>query len=336
MSDILPGNNPENLRQFPAGTLLIEEDKISRKLFILRSGKARVFRTHMGTKVTLAILGEGEIIGEMGFFGATTRSASVEALTDVTSIVIDDEQAKRQMENLPPWVTPLLRTTFNRFRLMDQKLAQLQNLYEFQKKNFKSDRVASAVYFEGLRILELLHLVYNESIKQGAPETQALYEKVDHLFGERTIGVQTFLTRLEEQALIETQTLPGKKTTVRSLAPLLRFQEYLQKETDSTRFLFLSGTAMNILERIVFTLDEDPNTPGIQLKAGTGSAHPQTSYDEIRVGAVAFFEKGIADLTQAGLIETQERTIFISCNLDELYDHFVFQKILSGFNLTDI
>lgn len=349
MSEPSQTTPPGNLYHFAAGTLLIEEDKISRKLFILRSGKARVFRMHMGTKVTLAILGEGEIIGEMGFFGANTRSASVEAMTDLSSIVIDDEQAKKQMENLPSWVTPLLRTTFNRFRLMDLKLAQLQNLYEFQKKNFKSDRMASAVYHEGLRILDILHLVYNESVKQGEPEAELLYKKVDQLFGERTIGVQTFLTRLEEFALIVTQSIstsadiatvspPGMKKVIKSLEPLNRFQNYLKNESDSKRFLLLSGTAMNIFERIVFTLDSDPNTPGIQLKPSNTqeSSHPQTTYDEIRVGAVAFYEKGISDLENAGLIETQNRTIFIKCELDELYDHYVFQKILSGFNLTDI
>ena len=52
----------------PVGTQLIVENETSRRMFIIRKGNARVFKNYLGKKVTLAVLGEGEVFGELSFF----------------------------------------------------------------------------------------------------------------------------------------------------------------------------------------------------------------------------------------------------------------------------
>jgi len=55
---------------FKPGTRVICENEVSRKMFIIRKGKARVYKTYLNHKITIAVLGEGEVFGELGFFDA--------------------------------------------------------------------------------------------------------------------------------------------------------------------------------------------------------------------------------------------------------------------------
>ena len=85
-----------------AGTIIVKENEVSRKMYIIRKGKARVYKTYLNHKVTIAVLGEGEIFGELSFFDAQPRCASVEALSDLNLVEIDgDKRAKywEQCEN---------------------------------------------------------------------------------------------------------------------------------------------------------------------------------------------------------------------------------------------
>ena len=41
---------------FEAGQLIVRENQLSRKMYIILSGKVRVFKTYMNRKVTLAVL----------------------------------------------------------------------------------------------------------------------------------------------------------------------------------------------------------------------------------------------------------------------------------------
>ena len=126
--------NKKKLETYPPGTTLIKENDLSRKMFIIRKGKVKVYKNYFGKKITLATLGPGEIFGELSFFDAAPRSATVETITEVTANIIEGEKSIDQIENLPSWVTKVLRTTFYRFREMDQKLTLLQSMTDFQKK----------------------------------------------------------------------------------------------------------------------------------------------------------------------------------------------------------
>src|SRR5690606_6609310 len=98
---------------------LIRENDISRKLFILRKGKVRVYKNYLGGKITLAILGAGEIFGELSFFDSKPRSASVEAITDITIDCIDGEHLNNEIQALPDWVHLIFQSVATRFREVD-------------------------------------------------------------------------------------------------------------------------------------------------------------------------------------------------------------------------
>jgi CRP-like cAMP-binding protein len=70
-------------------------------MFVIKKGKVRVYKDYMGKKITLAILGTGEIFGELSFFDAKPRSATVEAISPLEVFIVDGKEAKEQMSSLP-------------------------------------------------------------------------------------------------------------------------------------------------------------------------------------------------------------------------------------------
>lgn len=64
---------------------LIREGENDRSLYFLESGLLRVFSTDKGTRLQLAVIVPGSVVGEGGFFSpSATRSASVEAIEQST------------------------------------------------------------------------------------------------------------------------------------------------------------------------------------------------------------------------------------------------------------
>src|SRR4051812_9188318 len=193
-----------NVRQIKAGTrLVVENTSGSRDMYIIRSGKARVYKSYLGQKITLAVLGPGEVFGEMSFFDAEARSASVEALTDLTAIVIDGETVTQEIAGLPHWVTPIFKTVFQRFRAMDQKLTALQSLSDFQKRQTGTDKIAEAIYGDLLRFNRAFKLLYERDKALGPVRSETLYTELDEVLGVRAIGLRVFWRMLKEHDLID-------------------------------------------------------------------------------------------------------------------------------------
>ena len=70
------------IRSFPKNTVLINEGDLGDSLFIILTGKVKVYASNAaGKEVVIAFHGAGEYVGEMSLDGAP-RSASVIALSD--------------------------------------------------------------------------------------------------------------------------------------------------------------------------------------------------------------------------------------------------------------
>jgi CRP-like cAMP-binding protein len=65
------------------GSVLMREGDIGREAFVIVEGEVAVT---LGTK-TLAIVGPGEVVGEMALMDGGPRSATVTAITDVRTLV---------------------------------------------------------------------------------------------------------------------------------------------------------------------------------------------------------------------------------------------------------
>lgn len=316
----------ENL-QVPAGTRLVTENEFSRKMFVIKSGKVRVWKSYVGQRVTLAILGEGEVFGELSFFDAAPRSASVDALTDLEVLVIDGKQATEQIANLPSWVVPIFKTVFHRFREADQKIAVLESLKEFQKKFMRTDNVAKSVYLELLRFIRTLELLHSRAVKMGPVSKDELMKELDEVLGKRVIGLTTFWKTLRDYDYVDARLEDTKGHVHIQQHSLRNWKTYLSQEVESERFLLLSYSAVAVLRRIVSGLFE-------QGDAASEPTDRIVPLDHLRLESIPLYKEGLDELSRQKIIRVKDEKI--SFNPSEVMEVYNYQNLLRSFDHTII
>jgi serine/threonine-protein kinase len=109
---------------FQPGELIITEGDVGDTAYMVVSGKCRAFRTRPdGTQETLAESGAGDVFGEMALLLEEPRAASVEAIDQVTVLVLD----KRTMQDglgADGWTGALVRALATRFRDLETKFRE--------------------------------------------------------------------------------------------------------------------------------------------------------------------------------------------------------------------
>ncbi len=74
---------------YKKGSLIFSEGDIGDHVYLIQSGKVRVFKLIGDQDKTLAILGPGDFLGEMAIIEKKPRSASAEAVVDSGLLVLD-------------------------------------------------------------------------------------------------------------------------------------------------------------------------------------------------------------------------------------------------------
>ncbi len=96
---------------------------------MILSGTAKVYVTHTdGSEVILAILGPGEVVGEMSVADSLGRSASVLTLEDSTLLWMDRRTFLSSMEEMPAIARNLIGVLSRRLRLADTHTRSLAAL----------------------------------------------------------------------------------------------------------------------------------------------------------------------------------------------------------------
>jgi serine/threonine-protein kinase len=124
LDDLIHGRMRYQRRTYQAGQLLLHEGEPGAESFIIESGKVEVFKGTGEHKVTLGILGAGEIVGEMALITQGPRSASVQALTRTRVLVLTDERFTENLKRLPTWMGKTIVALAQRLYEADRKLAQ--------------------------------------------------------------------------------------------------------------------------------------------------------------------------------------------------------------------
>ena len=109
---------------FKAGETVIEEGDEGSWAYVVLSGKARVFKNTGSGDVTLAIMDNGQVFGEMALIEDRPRSASVMAETNLKLRVINREQFNELLRENPSTLIPILKSLFERLRQSSDMLAE--------------------------------------------------------------------------------------------------------------------------------------------------------------------------------------------------------------------
>lgn len=88
-------------RHYDAEEVIVREGERTRSLYILRSGSARVERSHGEFSVEISVLKQGELFGEMGFVEEFSASASVIALSECEVEVVSEELVQAAADDEP-------------------------------------------------------------------------------------------------------------------------------------------------------------------------------------------------------------------------------------------
>jgi len=116
-------------RSFPAGTNVISVEEPGEGVYVIISGTVKVYVAHTdGTQVILAILGAGEIVGEMSLADSLGRSASVTTLEDSTFLWMGRKTFLSSMEEIPAVARNLVTILSRRLRLADTHTRSLAAL----------------------------------------------------------------------------------------------------------------------------------------------------------------------------------------------------------------
>lgn len=76
-------------REFPRGTVLFREGEPGREMFVVQSGKVAISLAAGGREKVVALLGQGEFLGEMSLLSSRPRSATATVAEDARLLVID-------------------------------------------------------------------------------------------------------------------------------------------------------------------------------------------------------------------------------------------------------
>ena len=119
--------------KFPKQAIIITEGDETSSLYIILSGKVRVFSSDEKSKeVTLLVQESGSYFGELALLGDEPRSASVETLEKTVCGIISKDDFKSWLVSHPDVAMGLLSELSEKIRHLTEKVKQmaLSNVYE--------------------------------------------------------------------------------------------------------------------------------------------------------------------------------------------------------------
>ena len=136
--DLFRGLSPEQLEKLapllyeqalPSDTNLITAEEPGGGAYVILEGSAKVYVTHADdSEMILAVLGPGEVVGEMSVADSLGRSASVRTLEDSTLLWMDRRTFLSSMEEMPAMALNLTKLLSRRLRLTNAHLRSVAAL----------------------------------------------------------------------------------------------------------------------------------------------------------------------------------------------------------------
>ena len=114
---------------FPAGAIVLTAEQPGEVAYVVLEGTLRVRVAQPdGSEVTLALLGPGEVVGELTLIERATRSATVAALERSTLLWLDRATFQLCRREMPVLVDNLLALLATRLRLANAQILALATL----------------------------------------------------------------------------------------------------------------------------------------------------------------------------------------------------------------
>lgn len=189
------------LRRYPRGQIIFSTGDRSDSLVVTVSGRLKVVvRSADGGELMLAVVGPGEMLGELGVIDGGPRSADAEALEPTELLLVPRDVIADLQQRFPSVSIALLEAVSASFRRLTDATADLVFL-DLPR------RVAKAV-------------IEHPRDAEGAVDLGLSQQELAHRVGGTRQSVNQALRGFERRGWIETD---GRKIVVRKPAELERF-----------------------------------------------------------------------------------------------------------------
>jgi CRP/FNR family transcriptional regulator len=113
-------------RNVARGHVVFREGEDGDRLFVVLEGKVKISRTAAdGRENLLAVLGSGEMFGELSLFDPGPRTASVTTVTEATLASLDHDDLRPLLSERPGVAVELLQALAQRLRRTNEAMADL-------------------------------------------------------------------------------------------------------------------------------------------------------------------------------------------------------------------
>jgi CRP/FNR family cyclic AMP-dependent transcriptional regulator len=117
-----------------SGDILFEAGSVGNEMYIIRSGRIKVYRIYDGDEITFAEFAEGDAFGEMSLIDEYPRSASAAALEDCVLISLSRLAFKKIIEKDSKTGVKLLTAIAEVFSKRMRKTDKLLETYHLVNK----------------------------------------------------------------------------------------------------------------------------------------------------------------------------------------------------------
>ncbi len=107
------------------GERIFSEDSSGECLYVLVSGRVKIYATAGSRTKTFALLDPGDFFGEMALLGEPTRSASARAILDTELLMLQRKDFNRFLKDDASLSLTILRTLCGRLRRADKEIQML-------------------------------------------------------------------------------------------------------------------------------------------------------------------------------------------------------------------
>src|SRR5947209_16886715 len=150
---MLSGNLDQLVRTHAAGTVLFREAEKGEKMYVIRSGKVKIWKHISESEITLAILGPGEFFGEMALLEGLPRSAGATVVEDAQLIELDQKSFETLVRKNGEISVRLMRRLSSRLREADRQIQALMSRSGAARALSLVRNMAEAPDREGIRFL---------------------------------------------------------------------------------------------------------------------------------------------------------------------------------------
>jgi len=194
---------------YPRGMTVFVKDQEADGLYIICAGLVKVMILYSdGREKTLAILGEGDILGEVTLYGSELRSASVETLAVTTFLIISREQFHSLLLAIP-------RLSFKVIELLSWRLRRAnQQIEELAFLNARSKVICALIYLAeehgrevGNETYVLLSLTHAELAKLAGVTRETVTKILGELQDKKLISVAKSNIKVTDLTLLRRELL---------------------------------------------------------------------------------------------------------------------------------